>query len=139
MIPAPKPTCWREDSVGRSRNSNRTPNNIPKPIVEIKEPNTKRTNNDLPFGVDTLSLIASIGLTWEAFLAGNKEESIVTVIPIANPINAACEVKTNGPSGNPNSKYCRPSLTAIAKPIPNPIPKPEPITDIKSDSEITSR
>ena len=63
---------------------------------------------------------------------------MVTVIPIAKPISAASVVKTNGPSGSPNSKYCKPSLTATASPIPKPIPNPDPTTDIKSDSEITN-
>jgi hypothetical protein len=62
-------------SVGRSKNSNKTPNNIPKPIADIREPKSKRINNDFPLGVDTLSLIASIGLTWEAFLAGSREDN----------------------------------------------------------------
>ena len=104
----------------------------------MSEPKTKRINKDFLLGVETLSLIASIGLTWEAFLAGSKEDKIVTVIPIINPVIAASVVKTNGPSGSPNSKYCNPSLTATAKPTPRAIPRPEPITDINRDSEITN-
>ena len=138
ITPAPKPTCCKADNVGRSKNSNNTPNSIPKPMVEIKEPSNRRINNDFPFGVEILSLIASIGLTCEAFLAGSIEDIIVTVIPIAKPTNAASVVKTNGPSGSPNSKYCNPALTATANPMPKPIPKPDPIIDIKRDSEITS-
>ena len=60
------------------------------------------------------------------------------MIPIAKPVSAASVVKTKGPSGSPNSKYCKPSLTATASPIPRPIPKPEPTIDIKRDSEITN-
>ena len=63
---------------------------------------------------------------------------MVTVIPIINPVIAASVVKTNGPSGNPNSKYCSPSFTATAKPIPSAIPNPDPITDINKDSDITN-
>ena len=85
-----------------------------------------------------LSLIASMGLTWEAFLAGRSEDKIVTDIPTMAPVIAASVVKTRGPSGNPNSKYFRPSFTATANPIPSPIPIPEPITDIKIDSERTN-
>ena len=105
ITPAPNPTCCKEDSVGRSKKSYKTPNNKPKPTTEIREPKTKRINNDFLLGVDTLSLIASIGLTCEAFLAGRREDKIVTVIPIINPVIAASVVKTNGPSGSPNSKY----------------------------------
>ena len=109
------------------------------PITETATPTTKRKNNDFLLGVETLSLIASMGLTCEAFLAGRREDKIVTVIPIINPVIAASEVNTNGPSGRPNSKYWSPSFTATAKPMPKPMPRPEPIIDINSDSEITSR
>ena len=101
-------------------------------------PKINLINSDFPLGVEILSLIASIGLTWEAFLAGSRDERIVTVTPIAKPTSAASVVKTKGPSGNTNSKYCKPSLTATASQIQSPIPKPEPTIDIKRDSEITS-
>ena len=68
----------------------------------MNEPKTNRINRDFLLGVETLSLIASIGLTWEAFLAGSKEDKIVTVIPIINPVIAASVVKTSGPAGSPN-------------------------------------
>ena len=63
ITPAPKPTCCKEDKVGRSRKSYKTPNNIPKPAIEMSEPKTNRINKDFLLGVETLSLIASIGLT----------------------------------------------------------------------------
>ena len=46
-----------------------------------------------------------MGLTCDAFLAGSKDEKIVTVIPIIKPVIAASVVRTRGPSGRPNSKY----------------------------------
>ena len=63
ITPAPKPTCCREDKVGRSRKSYKTPNNIPNPATEMTEPKTNLINKDFLLGVETLSLIASIGLT----------------------------------------------------------------------------
>ena len=137
-IPAPNPTCCKLEKVGRSKKSYRTPNNIVKPSPETAIPTINRVNRDFRLGVETLSLIASIGLTCEAFLAGSKDDKIVTVTPIINPVIAASVVNTKGPSGRPNSKYCNPSFTATAKPIPNPIPNPEPMTDMNNASEITS-
>ena len=138
ITPAPNPTCCKEDRFGISRKSYKTPNKTPKPNTEINEPNKSLTSKDFLFGVETLSLIASIGLTCEAFLAGSREEKIVTVIPIINPITAASVVRTNGPLGRPNSKYCNPSFTATARPIPRAIPSPDPIIDINNDSDITN-
>ena len=138
MTPAPSPTCCKDDRVGTSRKSYKTPNNTPNPTTEIREPNKSLTSKDFLFGVETLSLIASIGLTCEAFLAGSREEKIVTVIPMIKPVIAASVVRTRGPSGRPNSKYCKPSFTATARPIPSAMPSPDPIIDINSDSDITN-
>ena len=57
------------------------------------------------------------------FLQEVRDDKIVTVTPIINPVIAASVVNTNGPSGRPNSKYCNPSFTATAKPIPKPMPR----------------
>ena len=138
ITPAPNPTCCKDDRVGRSKKSYKTPNNTPNPTIEIIEPNKSLASKDFLCGVETLSLIASIGLTCEAFLAGSREEKIVTVIPIINPVIAASVVRTKGPSGRPNSKYCNPSLTATASPIPKAIPSPDPIIDINKDSDMTN-
>ena len=54
------------------------PNNIPKPIVDMSVPKINLINSDFPLGVEILSLIASIGLTWEAFLATAKATATVT-------------------------------------------------------------
>ena len=138
ITPAPNPTCCRPDKEGKSRKSYRTPNNNAKPNVVTADPKINLLINDLSLGVKVLSLIASIGLTWEAFLAGSREDRIVTVIPTIAPVIAASVVKTSGPSGKPNSKYFNPSLTTTARPIPRPIPMPEPINDINIDSDKTS-
>ena len=135
---APRPTCWSTDKDGTLKKEYKTPKRIPKPDNETDDPTINRINSDFLFGVDWLSLMASSGLTWDAFLAGNNDENIVTTTPIIIPVTAALGVKTKGPSGRPKSKYFSPSLTTTDKPMPSATPRPEPITAIYNDSETTS-
>ena len=138
IIAAPTPTCLKEERPEISKKLNKEPNIMLNPKLVESNPITSLWNNDFFLGWDRLSLIASIGLTLDALIAGNKEERIVTVIPTTAPVIAADGVSTKGPSGRPKLNLFNPSFTRTDKPMPKPIPNPEPITDINMDSDKTS-
>ena len=114
------------------------PNKSVNPKLVVNNPTRSLLTNDFFFGCENPSLIASIGLTLDALIAGNKEDKTVTETPTTAPIIAADGVSTSGPSGSPKLNLFKPSFTNTAKPIPSPIPNAEPIIDMNRDSDKTS-